>query len=276
MFRNFIQIVSDGLRMDGSGMLVLYIVLALAFSALMFYAGTHYTQLWNKVYHVTPLCRALCGVAALVTFFATLGFIGLKNTRPVAEAMVAEWSEEVMTDDALAARCFYESYYAIRDAGMEDMRGFSAPENGGQYIPISHRETQVLVGQIYAGNACRDFDARYPLIGYFLKADEGVPSEIIAEDVNAYFRRRVSSTYPLERGFELAVEQISTDLQSQCGKIVRKCRGLLVLLFLLAQLIPFGLIGYLAYKELIIHRRNKYPNDAEVGLGEADNFFDNL
>ena len=121
--------------MDGTGMLVLYILLALAFSALMFYAGTHYTQLWNKVYKVTPSCRALCGVAALVTFLATLGFIGLKNTRPAAEAMVAEWSADVMEDDDLSERCFSESYYAIRDAGIEDMHGYRTPENGGGTSP---------------------------------------------------------------------------------------------------------------------------------------------
>jgi hypothetical protein len=84
MLRNFIQVVSGGLRMDGAAWLVVYILLAIALSALIWWVCTHYTRLWNRVYEVTPSFHALCGAAALFTFFGVLGFIGLKNMRPVA------------------------------------------------------------------------------------------------------------------------------------------------------------------------------------------------
>ena len=138
-----------------------------------------------------------------------------------AEEMVEAWSEDVMEDDALASRCFAEAFYAIKESGLESMRGYIPPEKGGDLIPISRRETQILVGQIYAGNACRDFSERYPFIGHFLKAKEGVPSGLIAADVESFFRSGKGRTYPLEQGFVLAVEKISSDLQAQCGRIVR-------------------------------------------------------
>jgi len=261
MLRNFIQIVSEGIRMDGTGLTVVYIVLALALSAVVWWACTHYTKLWNTVYHVTPSFHVLCCVAAVVTFFATLCFIGLKNMKPVSERIVEEWGEEVMDDYELSEKCFRESYYAIKDTGMEDIQGYRAPENGGNLIPISRRETRILVGEIYAGNACRDFARRNPFIGYFIKADEGVPSEIIAEDVDSFFRSRNADTYPLERGFVLAIRQITSDLQAQCGKIVRHTRWWLFLVFLLVQSIPFGAIGYLAWRDLKNHKRTEADND---------------
>lgn len=256
MLRNFIQIIAEGLRMDGTAWLLAYILLGLALSALVWWICTHYTKLWNKVYKVTPSFHVLCGAAAVVTFLATLGFIGLKNMRPVAERMVDTWSDAVMQDSDLSAACFHDAYYAIKDSGLENMRGYKAPEQGGDLIPISRKETQILVGQIYAGNACRDFSARYPFIGHFVKAHDGVPSEVIAADVDAFFKARRGYTYPLEQGFVLAVEHISSDLQSQCGRIVRIARGWLILFFLLVQLVPFGLIGYLAYRELRRHKRS--------------------
>lgn len=271
MVRNFIQIVADGLRLDGAVWLFVYILIAAGFSALVWWACTHYTKLWNRVYEVTPSFHILCGVASVITFGATLGLIGLKNMRPVAERMVAEWADEVVDDDALSQLCFRDAYYAIKDAGLEDMRGYRTPESGGNLIPISRKETQILVGEIYAGNACRDFSTCYPLIGHFLKAEEGVPAEIIAQDVNQFFRVGRSRTYPLEQGFVLAVEKISSDLQSQCGRIVRTCRSWLILLFLLVQLIPFGLIGYLAYKELTLMKRAGRPSEYEGKDFDFDN-----
>lgn len=263
MLENFIQIIAEGLRMDGTARIVLYILLALSFSVLIWWVCTHYTKLWNRVYEVTPSFHILCGIASLITFFTTLGFIGLKNMKPVAEQMVQGWSEDVMSDNELSSGCFRDAYYAIRDSGLENMRGYLTPEQGGDLIPISRRETQVLVGQIYAGNACRDFSRRYPFIGYFLKAKDGVPAEIISRDIDSFFHAGKSRTYPLEQGFVLAIEKISADLQAQCSRIVRVCRGWLVLLFLLVQLIPFGLIGYLAYSSLRLYKKSGRPSEYE-------------
>ena len=75
MFKNFLDIITEGLAMDGTGKLILWIVLAIAFSALCWWICTNYTKLWNKRYHVTNGFHALCGAAALVTFFTVLAFM---------------------------------------------------------------------------------------------------------------------------------------------------------------------------------------------------------
>ncbi len=267
MFRNFLHIIREGLSMDGAGKLVLWIVVAIAFSALCWWACTHYTKLWNKRYHVTDGFHVLCGVAALVTFFAVLAFIGLKNTKPVAEEMVKEWSEEVVDNPALSNRCFKEAFYAVKQAGKENMRGLRTPENGGNFIPMNHTETLVLVSHLYASRACEDFGQKYPFIGHFLKADDQLSTETVKKDIQAFFRTHPGGTYNLNHGFELAVGLIREGLQAQTGRIVRITRTWLVLLFLLVQLIPFGAIGYLAYQDLFKHRAeaaSAYKDDFDI------------
>ncbi len=250
MLRNFFEIIGEGLRMDGAALLFLWIIIAAAFSALCWWICTHYTRLWNKKYEVTTGFHVLCAIAAVVTFCASLCFIGQKNTRPVAQEMVDEWTEDAGDDYELQNASFVKAFYAVRDAGKEDMRGYRTPEKGGDIIPMSYKETRILVSNIYASDACRDFYSDYPFLGWFLKADEGVPTELIAADQNRFFRSHPGQMYPLERGFQLGIEQINTQLQEQTGRIVRVTRLWLVLLFLLVQLIPFGAIGYMAYKDI--------------------------
>lgn len=254
MFKNFIQIISSGLRMDGAVLFALWIVLAAAFSTLVWWACTHYTRLWNRKYEVSAGFHVLCGVAAVITFAATLCFIGLKNMKPVAQEMVDEWTEKATEDGVLQDGSFRKAYYSVKDAGKEDMRAYRTPESGGDLIPMSYRETHLLVSSIYAGDACRDFGEKFPFLGWFLKADEGVPAEIIAADQNAWFRSHPGGVYPLERGFQLGINQINTQLREQTGRIVIVTRTWLILLFLLVQLIPFGSIGYMAYKDLFRHK----------------------
>lgn len=266
MLKNFWDIISEGLAMDGTGKLILWIVLALAFSALCWYICTNYTKLWNKRYHVTGGFHVLCGIAALVTFFAVLAFIGLKNTKPVAERMVEEWSEDVVDDYELQNAAFVNAFDQVAASGREDMRGYRHPSQGGNIIPLSHPETQLLTSSIYAATACQDFGRKYPFLGWFLKADEGVPTELIVNDVNTWFRRHPGGIYPLEQGFVLGVHQIQSQLQEQTGRIVRITRGWLVLLFLLVQLIPFGAIGYMAYQDLTHNQQiaKDYSDDFDI------------
>ncbi len=240
----------EGVLMDGAGKFVLYFLAALFMSVLCWIVCTRYTKLWNKEFSVSPSFHFVCALAAIITFFTTLIFIGLKNTRPVAESLVQQWSEELVSDSELSNESFREAFYAIKDAGKENIKNYKTPENGGTLIPMSYPETYELVGRIYADAACRDFNDRFPFLGYFLHADSGIPTEVVAEDVARFFANDRSKTYPLQHGMTLAIQHIGEDLQMQTGRIVRITRRWLLILFLLVQAVPFGIIGYLAYKDL--------------------------
>lgn len=271
MLGNFFDIILEGLRMDGAGYLFLWFVISAAFSLFCWWVCTHYTRLWNRKYEVTSGFHIFCAVAALVTFASILCFIGLKNMRYVAREMVDEWTAEAQDNYQLQNDSFIEAFHSVEAAGLEDMRGVRKPENGGDIIPVSHKKTQILVSGIYASAACRNFYENYPFLGWFLKADEGVPSELIAADINAFFSRNSREPYPLERGFQLGIEQINTQLQEQTGRIVRITRLWLLVIFLTVQLIPFGAIGYLAYRD--IFERHSGKEDKEYA---SDDFNLNL
>ncbi|WP_413854831.1 hypothetical protein [Candidatus Ruminimicrobium bovinum] len=247
--------------MDGIGRFILYFMIALVMSAVCWFVCFHYTKLWNKRFHVSPSFHIVCCVAAVITFVATMAFIGLKNTKPVAESIVQAWSEDLMDDDKLQSECFRQSYYSIKGAGLERIDEYKTPEEGGKLIPMAHSETYELVGGIYANGACQDFNDRFPFLGYFLHADAGVPAEVIAADVTSFFASSHERLYQLDRGMKLAIQYISNDLQAQAGRIVRITRMWLILLFLLVQFIPFGIIGYLAYKDLHFSRHEHFTDD---------------
>lgn len=271
MFKNFIDIVTEGLLMDGTGKLLLWIAMAFAFSALCWWICTHYTKLWNTRYNIKPGFHIICSISAVVTFLAVLSFIGLKNTRPVAERMVKEWEYDAVADYELQNKCFLRAYETVADSGLETMKGYPHPSMGGNLIPMEHKETQLKVSKIYAEGACEDFHRDYSFLGWFLKTDEGVPMEMIAADQEAFFRSGREVTYPLERCFNIGVKHISDQLQEQTPRIVKTTRVWLVLFFLATQLFPFSIIGLLAYKDLFNHKNEDLEDQ------DSDNFdFDNI
>lgn len=271
MIRNFLDIVTKGLLMDGPVKLMLWIVLAIAFSAFCWWICTHYTKLWNKRYDIRPNFKYICSIAAGITFLTVLSFIGLKNTRPVAEAMVEKWENAVVDNEALQTESLVKAYEAVASSGLETMDGYPHPSQGGNMIPMNSSKAQILTSAIYASKACENFQRSHPFLGWFLKADKGIPSEMIAADLDAFFTANRGAVYPLNQGFNIGVKHISAQLQEQTPRIVTQARIWLVMLFLVVQLIPFGIIGFLAYKDLFRHKEKEGTNEY------SDNFdFDNI
>lgn len=266
MVRNFLDIVTKGLLMDGPIKLMLWIALALSFSALFWWICTHYTKLWNKRYDIKPNCKVICSIAAAITFITVLSFIGLKNTKTVAETMVQRWENAVVDNNALQDETFVKAYEAVASSGLESMAGYPHPSQGGNLIPMRSSKTLILTSTIYASEACENFHHSHPFLGWFLKADKGVPSEIITADLDAFFTANPGATYPLRSGFNIGVRHISAQLQEQTPRIVSQTRVWLVMFFLVVQLIPFGIIGFLAYKDLF------RPKEKEETNEYSDNF----
>lgn len=251
MIKNFFNIIFDGLLMDGVGFTILYILISVAFAILWWVVCVNYTKLWNKRFHVSPSFHILCFIAASISFLSALSFIGLKNLQSVSEQFVTEWSENILDDTEFQNTLFEDAYYAIEEEGEENMAGFPAPEDGGHTIPVSSIGSMVLVSSIYADGACNNFDECYPFLGFFLDADAGIPTDILAEDIEDWLQS--NPVYQTTRGMEVAVEYIENDLINQASQIVRTCRWWLVLLFLAVQMVPFVIIGILAYNDLNRH-----------------------
>jgi hypothetical protein len=76
---------------------------------------------------------------------------------------------------------------------------------------------------------------------------------VISADMNNFFAEHRGEKHPiynLNHGVDIAADLFARNLESQTSKVVTKARRWITALFLLVQLIPFGLIGYSAYMDL--------------------------
>jgi len=87
-----------------------------------------------------------------------------------------------------------------------------------------------------------------------LPAGSRISEEMIKKDMDEYFDTQ-GDRYPLDRAVELASHQIRNELLQKTDRVVFLGRTMLIIFFLLAQLIPFGIIGYYAYQNLKIHNK---------------------
>ena len=67
------------------------------------------------------------------------------------------------------------------------------------------------------------------------------------------FGRRFVCSYPPQKVVALSAEEIRGQLVQQTPRAVKFGRLIAVLLFFLIQAIPFGIIGYAAYKDIKVH-----------------------
>ena len=74
---------------------------------------------------------------------------------------------------------------------------------------------------------------------------------ILNEDIKNYFANG-NQLYLSSNAVKLVAKTIKDDLETQAPRIVTISRSILVLLFIIVQAIPFGLIGWAAYQNLKI------------------------
>ncbi len=100
----------------------------------------------------------------------------------------------------------------------------------------------MVAASTYAEAAARHFVINRPFLSKIVQGQVDVPAQTVDSDVKNYFAT-VSKTYPLLRGLSLVARTIKQDLDRQVPRVARTFRVLCVALFVIFQLIPFGLVG---------------------------------
>ncbi len=75
--------------------------------------------------------------------------------------------------------------------------------------------------------------------------------KMLEADTKNYFAT-VGNSYPVTKAIALVTSETKRELDTQVPRVVVYARWALVIAFLLAQAVPFGLVGYAAYKDLKI------------------------
>ena len=232
----------------------LAVLIAIALGGLCWYAATQYTKLWNLRYTPTLTAHVLCAIAAVLTMLFTISFISLNYARDIAMDHVNRWHRAISVDRQFLNDTYASVWYAVKKMGLEhfDQRN-PPPDQPHSTLPISDQRTRVFVGKFYADASVDHFRRTNPLLSRMIwPANAAVPVEAIRKDMNEFFsvKRGPDETYHLNRGVDIAANLFRENLETQAPQVVTKTRWRITLLFLLVQLIPFGLIGYAAYEDL--------------------------
>jgi hypothetical protein len=230
---------------------------AFAMGALCWVACSYYTRLWNKRFRIRLQHHLLCAVAAVLTVIFTVHFRAVGNLTLIVDDIIDNWSEKLVEDSDFYNTTFETAYYAVKEDYPNEFTGVPEPGMGGSYIPLINDDMKQMCVETYVEAACSDFSTIHPFLNIMLSAQPGISEDEIKDDMREYFK--TSPSYPPERAIKIAAEHIRESLREQSPKTVWKTRWILAALFVLAQMLPFGTIGYFAYKDLKIAKVN-YSN----------------
>jgi hypothetical protein len=242
-------------RHSASGFFIT-VLIALALGGLCWFLATQYTKLWNLRYNATFTLHILCAIAAGVTVIFTIAFVSLDYAKEIARDRLNVWHQTIKSDPKFLNATFADAYYEVKRRGMErfDPRLHPAPPDPNARMPLTQQRTMVFVGRLYADASLKNFRKTNPLLSsIIMPGNADVPAPMITADINNFFathRGEARPSYALDRGVDLAASLFQSNLEGQTSKVVTKARRWITVLFLLVQMIPFGLIGYSAYMDL--------------------------
>jgi len=229
---------------------LLTLLTGVGLAASFWWACSLFSRLWNTRWQLTLLHHALCALAALLTFTTVVLFTSLRFAKDAALLSIELWQSEINRDSMWERQVFREAYDKVKTLGTEDFSGYPLPSAGGNTIPVSHPESRFRVAEIYADASCKHFSDHRPILGRVVwPPTSSVPRDVILNDVNDWFQQK-HEPYMADQAVSLAAAQIKGKLESQAPRVVYVSRLILFGIFSMAQAVPFGLIGYAAYKDL--------------------------
>ncbi|MDX1982857.1 MAG: hypothetical protein SFV51_21485 [Bryobacteraceae bacterium] len=226
----------------------LTVLAGVVLAGLCWYLSSVYTRMWNKKFRITATHHFLCGFASVCTLLFTILFASLYYTRDAALISIGAWQLQLNNDAIWAERTFSKAYEKVKDLGTEDFSNAPPPGSPNSFIPTNSDESRQTAAAMYSNEACKHFDQKRPFLSKVVWSSPGVPSEVVFEDVKHW--HETNPNYPPSRAIEIAANQIKQGLQPQAPRVIYLSRLAVAALFLLIQAIPFGLIGWAAYRDI--------------------------
>jgi hypothetical protein len=235
-------------KLKEPGAFGLTVLLGIVLAGLCWYLCSVYTRLWNKRFRITLTHHVLCGFASICTLLFTILFASLVYTKDAALASIALWQTQLSADEMWGERTYSKAYDRVKELGTEDFSSAPPPGIPGSFIPTNSDEARETAASVYANEACRHFDTKRPFLSTVVWSSPGVPSETIFQDVRTWHLK--NPNYPPSRAIEIAATQVRDGLNPQAPRVIYLSRLSVAGLFVLIQMIPFGLIGWAAYRDI--------------------------
>lgn len=238
------------------------VLLALALGGLCWIVCSFYTRLWNKHFRVKFQHHLICAVAAVLTITFIVQYRAVGNLAYIVDNIIDDWHEHLIDDYDFHRTTYATAFFTLKERFPSAFIGVPKPHEENSFIPFNTDEMMQICVEIYVNEACSNFLTAHPFLNLILKARPGVSEDDIKEDIRTFFLSNPGQRYPLVRAVSIAAKHIRENLLEQSPETVWKTRLILVLLFLVVQLVPFGIIGYFAYKDLKIGRHD-YTNQID-------------
>ncbi len=225
----------------------------LALASILWLLCAFFGRLFYKPYRLSIGQHILCSLLAVIVIITVPTYASAVYLQPTLAGMITHWRDTLVSNKAWNDTQFKRQYHEIKKMGLEDFSNHPAPEQGGTLIPLNHTESRIKSGQMNAEAAIENFHFNFPLISKIIGAKPAVSANTVSQDMNDYFKTKKSSTYPHERGIQLAVEQIYRELEPQIPRIIFIIRLTLALLTFIGYVLCLGWIAYAALRQIRVH-----------------------
>jgi hypothetical protein len=189
---------------------------------------------------------------------------GLESRRPFT---TSEWRDI----------CYLDTQQAVLLRDMAARNGWSLDadelhtrEKGSARIPLGGKLTEIAA-EIYAGESIALFQNVNPFLSKIVwPPSEKISRNLIVDDTALFFSRQTDNApYPLSRAIEIARKEVYRKLAERTLRVVTIGRWVLFGLFLCAQAIPFGMVGWAAYRDLKVFRSAGLPRSRPAASSTA-------
>ena len=248
---DIIKIAFSGLQKLSVKDFYLTIFAAMLFSALIGFTCHFFYKLWNKSYQKTLAHKIMTVFSSVLSFLFIICFVGFTFLEEVAMSNILIWKESLHTDKEYTDNAFAKAYQNVKELGTENFSNVPEPGQSGSHIPVTKTESQLEAGKTYYQEAVNNFKKSHGFLNAILSVKSDNTPEAVQKDMQRYFSGGNSSYNP-DSGIEIVANNLKESLFKQAPKVVKLSRIILVILFVIVQMLPFGLISYSAYKDLKI------------------------
>ena len=253
LINDFLSLVIGSIGIFASHHDEFFATLAIAFllAGLGWWGAANYSKLWNLRFRMTKTHSVLCLVASILTFIVVVLFASFKYSKEAAEISIDIWRAASTLEMSWKKSIHRKAYDEVKKLGIEN---FSTTAASSGTIPLTQTASRQKLAEIYASAAIEDFQAKRPFISKIVWNRFVVPKQIIEniEKRISQFFSSEGSTIPTEKIVAYTAETLKEPLQEGVSRMVPIARAIIVALFMLVQLVPFGLIGWAAWRDLKI------------------------
>ena len=228
-------------------------VAAMLLAAGMWVFCSFFSRLWNKNYHLNVWHHVLCFFAAAATFVVVLLYPSLEYLKPFAYASVQSWQKELIRDNGLWKEVTQKCRKACEAMGIKQGADPSICSTSTSTATGKIISGIKKVSQIHAQAIVENFFRERPALSMILSARGRKAQEVINTEMEDYFDKNPTSTMKQDIIINVGGNVIRRDLDQQIPKIVPYARTALILIFLLFQGIPFGIIAIASYRDIKVY-----------------------